>query len=150
MRRIFIQPNFHHCQLQVAILMKRFRLSDTINFKKNIDGIETRFWKMFIVDAFIGNADRNKGNWRVIRHANGTNEIAPVYDNGNSFNNKWDDAKIKHFLFNKDKLIDEAYHGRICIFTKTNDTGNELKINFFHVMQNQNTKNSILHLPKLY
>lgn len=88
--------------------MKRFRLSDTINFKKNIDGIETRFWKMFIVDAFIGNADRNKGNWRVIRHANGTNEIAPVYDNGNSFNNKWDDTKIQYFLFNKDKLIDEA------------------------------------------
>lgn len=48
--------------------------------------IENRFWDMFVIDAYIGNADRNNGNWGIVRDLSEQARIAPVYDNGNSFN----------------------------------------------------------------
>lgn len=59
--------------------------------------VEERFWDMFVVDAFINNPDRNNGNWGfVYNSATGEFErLAPVFDNGGSFNPKWDDEKIE-------------------------------------------------------
>lgn len=47
-----------------------------------------RFWDMFVVDAFIGNKDRNNGNWGLLAENGKIIGLAPVYDNGNSFFNK--------------------------------------------------------------
>lgn len=47
-----------------------------------------RFWDMFVIDAFIGNKDRNNGNWGLLSHNGEILGLAPVYDNGNSFFNK--------------------------------------------------------------
>jgi hypothetical protein len=52
-----------------------------------VHGVMERFWDMFVIDAFIGNNDRNNGNWGIL--LNGTHvSLAPVYDNGNAFFNK--------------------------------------------------------------
>lgn len=78
--------------------------------------LEERFWDMFIVDAYIGNSDRNNGNWGIIRDQDGNKRLAPVYDNGNSFNNKWDDTKIHDVLLDEKMMEIEGYKGRRCIF----------------------------------
>ena len=32
----------------------------------SLKGVTERFWDMFVIDAFIGNNDRNNGNWGVV------------------------------------------------------------------------------------
>ncbi|MDO4443059.1 MAG: HipA domain-containing protein [Slackia sp.] len=49
---------------------------------RSTQGVIERFWDMFVVDAFIKNPDRNNGNWGLLRTADGTFSLAPVYDNG--------------------------------------------------------------------
>ena len=68
----------------------------------NRDQVRRRFWDMFVVDAYIGNPDRNNENWGLI--ASGENRsLAPVYDNGNCLYDKWDEKKIKMFLENSEE-----------------------------------------------
>jgi hypothetical protein len=99
-------------------------------FLKRIPGIKERFWDMFVIDAYIGNADRNNGNWGVIDRLDGTKELAPVYDNGGCLNNKWDDEKMDKVFHDAAAFKAQAYNGVISTFT-TNDK----KINPFHFMQ---------------
>lgn len=54
-----------------------------------------RFWNMFIVDALISNYDRNNGNWGILKDSKGNRRLAPVYDNGNSFFDKWNEKKFE-------------------------------------------------------
>ena len=96
---------------------------------KDITGIEERFWNMFVVDALIGNPDRNNGNWGIILHADKSFSIAPVYDNGNSFNNKWDDEKMVRVMSDHDMLKNEASEGKTCVFTMK-----KKRINPYHLI----------------
>lgn len=89
---------------------------------------------MFVIDAYIGNSDRNNGNWGVISRYDGSWELAPVYDNGGCLNNKWDDDKMRMFLSDDNLLHVQAYRGVLCAFTK-----NEKRINPFKYLKN--TKN---------
>lgn len=91
-----------------------------------------RFWDMFIVDAFIGNADRNNGNWGMLVSVDKREELAPVYDNGACLNNKWDDEKMKRFADNDDLFEAQAYKGIICAYRKDN----EKPINPFQYLKN--------------
>lgn len=84
-------------------------------FRENIDAIE-RFWDMFVVDALIGNKDRNNGNWGFIE-SKGKLKLAPVYDNGNSFANKAGDIKMQMLLSNEGKLRNSALVTGVCIFS---------------------------------
>ena len=90
------------------------------NFLKHIPNVINRFWNMFVVDAFIGNPDRNNGNWGIILHADKTFSLAPVYDNGNSFNNKWDDKKMNIVLSDTNLFKNEVYAAKTCVFTMKN------------------------------
>lgn len=69
-------------------------LSDVLSGIENLgeiypaDIVRSRFWDMFVVDAFIGNADRNNENWGLLARGNEVLGLAPVYDNGNAFFNK--------------------------------------------------------------
>ena len=63
-------------------------------FLQDVPGVKEHFWNMFIMDALIGNTDRNNSNWGIILRKDGSKEIAPVYDNGNCLNSKWDDEKM--------------------------------------------------------
>ncbi len=81
-----------------------------------IKGVEDRFWDMFIGDALIGNPDRNNGNWGIIKNSRNEIRLAPVYDNGNCLNNKWDEEQMQEALSNPVKLRNEAYARKVCIF----------------------------------
>ena len=81
-------------------------------FLKGVDGVQEHFWNMFVVDALLGNADRNNSNWGVIVRE----ELAPVYDNGNCLNSKWDDEKMQAVLSDEKRLAAESFSARRCIF----------------------------------
>ena len=99
------------------------------DFLKDLPGVSERFWDMFVIDAFIGNPDRNNGNWGIIFHADRTFSLAPVYDNGNSFNNKWDDEKMQKVLNDELLLRNEISESKTCVFTLKNR-----RINPYHVI----------------
>lgn len=85
------------------------------NFE-SVERVEERFWEMFIVDFIIGNPDRNNGNWGILVE-NDKVELAPVFDNGNCLNDKWDDVKMQRFLEDESLLKGEAYGAKICFYT---------------------------------
>lgn len=72
------------------------------------EGVLERFWRMFVVDAFIRNGDRNNTNWAVFVHDSGKTELAPVYDNGNAFFNKRDAAKMQAASQDASRLRQDA------------------------------------------
>lgn len=85
---------------------------------KKVDGISDHFWDMAIVDIFIENNDRNNGNWGILINQNtGDIQIAPVYDNGNSFENKSDDIKLLQKIKAKD---DNLFMGKRTTFEYNN------------------------------
>lgn len=84
-------------------------------FFERITGVKERFWDMFVGDAIIGNPDRNNGNWGVIKKGNEL-RLAPVYDNGNCLNNKWHDERMAETLKDTNRISDEAYRRKICVF----------------------------------
>lgn len=85
-------------------------------FLQDVSGVTERFWNMFVIDALIGNTDRNNSNWGIIVRKDGTKQIAPVYDNGNCLNSKWDDVKMQMVLEDEKKLEAETYKARRCIY----------------------------------
>lgn len=114
---------------------------------KDLPGVKERFWDMFVVDALIGNNDRNNGNWGILVY-NDHIEMTPVYDNGNCLNNKWNDSQMTKVLTDEAELKKEAYNGRLC-FHSTNGK----KINPYHYimkMENQNCNNAVERIvPKI-
>ncbi len=99
-------------------------------FLKDISGVKEHFWNMFVMDALIGNTDRNNSNWGIILRKDGLKEIAPVYDNGNCLNNKWDDEKMQIVMNDTDKMEAEAYKARRCIFELHGK-----RVNPYHIME---------------
>ncbi len=99
-------------------------------FLIDIPGLEQRFWDMFVVDALIGNTDRNNSNWGIIVDEAGQKRLAPVYDNGNCLNCKWDDAKMQNVLEDENLLATEVYKGRRCVFEIEGK-----RINPYHLIQ---------------
>ena len=99
-------------------------------FLQDVPRVLERFWDMFVVDALIGNTDRNNSNWGVILRKNGSKELAPVYDNGNCLNNKWDDEKMQEVMADSNRIEDEAYRARRCIFELQGR-----RVNPYHIME---------------
>lgn len=85
-------------------------------FLQDVPGVVEHFWNMFVIDALVGNTDRNNSNWGIILRKDGKKDIAPVYDNGNCLNNKWDDKKMEMIMKNLSQLEAEGYKARRCIF----------------------------------
>lgn len=86
----------------------------------NRDDLIQRFWDCVVIDIFIDNNDRNNGNWGLLfDEYKGSYELAPIYDNGNSFNNKISEKRIVEELNhpNVDKFIGNRtiyeYNGHI-------------------------------------
>ena len=99
-------------------------------FLQDVPRVLERFWDMFVVDALIGNTDRNNSNWGIILRKNGSKELAPVYDNGNCLNNKWDDEKMQKVMVDSNRREDEAYRARRCIFELQGR-----RVNPYHIME---------------
>lgn len=83
-----------------------------------IEGVEQRFWQMFIIDFILGNPDRNNGNWGILITGGNHVALSPVYDNGNCLNDKWDDEKMLKFLEREELMNGEAYGSKVCFFTR--------------------------------
>ncbi len=87
--------------------------------------LRERFWDMFIVDAFIGNKDRNNGNWGLLVKNGEVAGLAPVYDNGNSFFNKRTATLNAERLAEPDLLAQDAMGTLVSVYTK--DDGHHIK-----------------------
>ncbi len=114
-----------------------------------VAGLKDRFWDMFIVDALIGNNDRNNGNWGVIVD-NRTNEtkIAHVFDNGASFNTKSSDENIEKILSDKERFKNSAYLSRICAFSINDKIINPFK--YIESLENDECNKALLRIvPKI-
>lgn len=83
---------------------------------KTVPGVTERFWDMFIVDALIGNTDRNNGNWGILKDINDQVRLAPVYDNGNCFANKASPRQMEKSLQDDQRMENLAYVARTCVF----------------------------------
>lgn len=79
--------------------------------------LKTRFWDMFVVDALIGNPDRNNENWGLIRDMHRNYRLTPVFDCGNCLNNKLSDQQMMAYLSDP-KSLKEAAIQRPCIFER--------------------------------
>lgn len=117
-------------------------------FIKNPD-LKKRFWIMFLIDAFIGNNDRNNGNWGILyNEVNNTSRLAPVYDNGASFSSKLSDDKISNIMNNEDSFINSVYLSRVCSFYEYDKKINPLK--YIEKMDNLELNEVIIEIvPKI-
>ncbi len=117
-------------------------------FKSNIK-LKERFWDMFVIDAFIGNNDRNEGNWGlVVDRETKELRIAPVYDNGAAFFNKASDTKLNIIYNNEFKFKQSVYESAISIYRQNGKPINPLK--FIESMVNKDCNEAILRIvPKI-
>ena len=113
---------------------------------RNTRGLKQRFWDMFVVDALIGNNDRNNGNWGIIRNAfNQKSRIAPVFDNGAAFSSKLGDNQIAKILADEQRFIQSVYDSRTCCFLDDADKNiNPLK--YIQTTDNQDCLKAILRI----
>jgi len=99
---------------------------------KSIPGVLERFWDMFVVDAFIGNNDRNNGNWGILFHpGNKEFTLAPVYDNGNAFFNKRSLVQMSKRINDEKAMQEDAYQTQLCAYKYTGLDNEGHKINPF-------------------
>ena len=89
--------------------------------------LKERFWDMFVVDAWIGNNDRNNGNWGLIKNISGEQRISPVYDNGGALLPKTSDVKMERILSDPHLLQNIVYAGYSCVFELNGHRINPLK-----------------------
>ena len=85
---------------------------DTINKQTVVDSEELKehFWKMFVVDAFIGNCDRHNGNWGFLYNQETDKlEIAPIFDCGSALFPQIDDELIKKVISSKAEMNARVY-----------------------------------------
>ncbi len=77
--------------------------------------IQERFWECVVVDILLNNGDRNNGNWGLLfNEKENRYDVAPVYDNGNSFNNKSSEEAITKFL---NEMRDDVLLGSPTVYT---------------------------------
>ena len=116
---------------------------------KSITELKNRFWDMFIVDAFIGNNDRNEGNWGLILDKLTRNlRVAPVFDNGASFYNKSDDERLNSIYDDDFKFKQSAYESSVSVYRKNDKPINPLK--FIESMNNTDCSEALLRIfPKI-
>ena len=124
---------------------------DTINGQdelKSIKGVMERFWDMFVVDAFIGNNDRNNGNWGfMMALAEEKLTLAPVYDNGNAFFNKRSLEQMQKRTQEKHLLEDDAFGSLTCVYKYTglDNEGHSIRpFPFIRETADENCKNAVL------
>ena len=130
-------------------LQELFILMSTNIYFRRIEDLRKRFYDMFVVDALIGNNDRNERNWGlVLNKENAVLRLAPVYDNGAAFCNKSDNPKLQSFLDNENKFKQLAYDSSISVFSLNDKKINPLK--YIESMQNEELNQAVLRIvPKI-
>ena len=105
--------------------------------------LKSRFWNMFVVDALIGNNNRNNGNWGIlVNHISENKRIAPVYDNGAAFSSKLSDGQIDKIMADEARFIQSVYQGRTCVFV--DDNGNQINpLRYIETTDNKDCVNAV-------
>ena len=104
-----------HLSAIIAIMDKNNTFSEMPELKE-------RFWDMFVVDALIGNNDRNNGNWGLlINYTTSEKRLAPVYDNGASFSGKLSESQMQNILNDNKRFHQSVIDGRTCAFLDDNN-----------------------------
>ncbi|MBN2950536.1 MAG: CtkA family protein [Holdemanella sp.] len=136
--------NDHNVSLEeVEVLLNNHPL-----FLKNPE-LKERFWDMFVVDALIGNNDRNNGNWGVLVN-NITNEttVCPVFDNGAAFNTKSSDEQIQKIMNDNNRFESSVYKSRMCIFVENDKQLNPFK--YIESLKNKDCDEALMRIvPKI-
>ncbi len=89
--------------------------------------MKTRFWDMFIADAFLGNFDRHNGNWGIlINEEKEEAKLAPVYDCGSCLYPKPNEGQIERILSDPAEI-----QNRIYVFPTSAIKIQNKKINYF-------------------
>ena len=104
----FNETGSSHC-VELEELLLHIRNNPIL---KDVYGIEKRFWGQTIVDILINNNDRNNGNWGILRTQVG-DLLAPVFDNGASFQPKASEEKIESMLLDVDKVKENACNTQV-------------------------------------
>ncbi len=84
------------------------KYNDILN---SVQGLKERFFDMLVIDAFINNSDRNNGNWGIIREPGKPDVLAPIFDNGGSFNGKTPDSRLEKQLSDKNIMANGIWGG---------------------------------------
>ena len=67
------------------------------------------FWKMFVVDALLGNFDRHGGNWGFLKKEN-RYRLAPIFDNGSClFPNMTEEDEMTRVMNSPDETNKRVY-----------------------------------------
>lgn len=67
------------------------------------------FWRIYIIDALLGNFDRHGANWGFIKE-NNSYSLAPVFDNGSClFPNLVDEAEMKEIIESEEETDKRIY-----------------------------------------
>lgn len=75
----------------------------------NVQETISMFWRIYIVDALLGNFDRHGGNWGFIKE-NNCYTLAPVFDNGSClFPNLVDEAEMKEIMESEEETDKRIY-----------------------------------------
>jgi len=76
---------------------------------QKVAGCKQRFWDCAVIDGLINNNDRNNGNWGILQNIeNNSYSLAPIFDNGGSFNNKLGDKEFSNRLQSEDAMMRSA------------------------------------------
>lgn len=75
----------------------------------NVQETISMFWRIYIVDALLGNFDRHGANWGFIKE-NNRYTLAPVFDNGSCFfPNLADEAEMKEIMESEEETDKRIY-----------------------------------------
>ena len=76
---------------------------------QSVKGCSERFWECALIDGIINNNDRNNGNWGLLQNLDDSSyKLAPIFDNGGSFNNKLGKEEFRNRLRSEEAMLNSA------------------------------------------
>ena len=111
----------------------------------NVDETISQFWKLFIVDALLGNFDRHGANWGFLKKDN-KYKLAPIFDNGSSlFPNLTDEGEMLKIIESE-----EETNKRIYTFPTSQILLNGEKSSYYDVISSLQFKECNIALADIY
>ena len=109
------------------------------------DKLKDFFWKMFIMDAFLGNFDRHNGNWGLLVNEEArTAEIAPIYDCGSCLYPQLDTGHMETVLNNEAEIANRVYK-----FPNSAIEQGDRKIKYFNFISSRENEDCTAALARI-
>lgn len=107
----------------------------------SVEELLTRFWEMFVVDAFLGNFDRHNGNWGYVLDIFHRVHIAPVYDCGSCLYPRITEQEMQEALLDQSEIDRRLY-----VFPTSSIKHQGKKINYHDFLMTTNDPNCLKSL----